>query len=59
MKKSNQELDATTHDQILQDGQRRFPVESYHQLRAAGAGKLEALVMLGFEEEEMPPELRG
>lgn len=38
----------TLHEEILADGQERFPEESYRQLLVAGATAEEALGMLGY-----------
>ncbi|MFA5507515.1 MAG: hypothetical protein WC314_26220 [Vulcanimicrobiota bacterium] len=51
-----QELDPTTHAELLAGGSRRFPLESYRQLRATGTEHKEALEMLGFSEDEVPDE---
>ena len=43
------------HEQILAQGGKRFPLESYRQLRDNGATRQEALEMLGFQADD--PEL--
>jgi hypothetical protein len=48
------ELSDADHQSILQKGGRRFPTESYRQLRAGGASRAEVLQMLGFREDEVP-----
>lgn len=47
------------HGEILAAGQTRFPEESYHQLRVAGASEAEALQMLGYGLDRKPLEESG
>ncbi len=42
------------HQELLATIIERFPEESYHQLRAAGASETEALQMLGFSADRKP-----
>lgn len=47
-KKGHEDLEAV-HEAILEDGRKRFPLESYQRLRATGASREEALELLGFD----------
>ena len=51
---SKSELTDNDHKEILADGAKRFPIESYKQLLASGVSKEQALEMLGFRAEDVP-----
>ena len=53
------ELDDTLHEQMLAEGQRRFPLESYRRLLESGSPPDLALKMLGWKMEEVPAEARA
>lgn len=46
-----------SHEQILERGQERFPLESYRQLLKNGATKVEALELLGYDPENPPKDV--
>lgn len=50
-RKGHENLEAV-HESILEDGKKRFPIESYRLLRDAGAGREEALELLGYESDD-------
>lgn len=58
MRKNEHELSDDCHEEILQQAPRRFPLESYRELRATGASREEALEMLGFRQDEVPDNVR-
>lgn len=47
-KKKGQENFEAVHESILEEGKRRFPLESYKRLRESGASREEALELLGY-----------
>lgn len=51
---SKTELTDRTHQEILAEGAKRFPLESYQQLLASGVSQEQALEMLGFSADDVP-----
>lgn len=52
--KTQDELDDQLHEELLSEGNQRFPEESFQQLRKAGASEQEALQMLGYGPDRKP-----
>lgn len=50
-KRGHEDLESV-HEAILAQGDRRFPVESYRQLRESGTERDEAIELLGFDPQD-------